>query len=190
MEEKPTKTLSGTISDVAFKSDRNDKEYAEVSIMEPGKQYATKCRAFDEAVVGRFHNAKKGTFIGVVITESPGTYEGRAITYRNIVRITAGEKREAFPEQTTALQTAQAGQVRTKAPPDTQAERERATNRRTALMQAVAYCHSAEDVLAVASEFDLWLNREHAPTGPLSHADANEEPPPEVNTTEPEDSPF
>ena len=183
------KTISGTISDIAFKSTKNDEEYVEVSLMQPGQQYATKCRAFDEELVTRFHNAKKGTLIGLAIEESPGTYQGKSITYRNIIGITAAEKREAFPEDTEALRTARAGQklpAKPDDPPDSQAERERSTNRRTALMQAVAYNpeYTVEGVLTVASDFDRWLNHEMPPSV------AKEEPPPDPNPMSEEESPF
>ena len=79
-----SKTISGTITDIARKEGTNG-EYVEVSVLQPGQNYPTKCRAFDEELVEDFRGIKKGAAISLTITESPGTYQGRPITYRNIV---------------------------------------------------------------------------------------------------------
>ncbi len=83
------KTLTGEITDIAFKPDKNGNEYVEVSLSQPGKQYATKCRAFDDGMVARFKKARKGMALGLVIEEEHGEYQGRSVTYRNIVGLTA-----------------------------------------------------------------------------------------------------
>lgn len=77
------KTISGTITDIAFKSGQNG-EYVEVALMQSGMEYPTKCRGFDETLVQRFRQAKKGMGVGLIIEEAPGTFQGKPITYRNI----------------------------------------------------------------------------------------------------------
>jgi len=63
---------------------------------------------------------------------------------------------------------------------DTQAARECATNRRTALMQAVAYGDPTRDVLEIATDFDAWLNHEDAPSDAGSLPHTNPEPSPDI----------
>jgi len=177
--EKPRKTLSGTITDIAFKKDRNDKEYVEVSLLQPGNEHATKCRAFDEDMVPRFHNAKKDTSVGLIIEESSGTYEGRPITYRNIVGITKPDGAILPPAQK---------ERQTLPLVDTQANRERATNRRTALMQAQAHYQGTNavdfEVLSTADLFDAWLNHEDAPSVAETKPQPNPEPVPYAEATD------
>ena len=91
---KTQRNISGTITDVAFKyvgtGANKGKEYAEVSLLEPGKDFPTKCRAFDEALVTRFKGPMKGTAIGLAIEESEGTinpHTKKPYTNRDIVAI-------------------------------------------------------------------------------------------------------
>ena len=89
-ETKETITLSGTIQDIAFKYTNEGNEFAEVSL-DVGRQYPVKCRAFDEDLVKRVHNAKKGQDAGFLINETKGSYQGKEVTYRNIVGITQAD---------------------------------------------------------------------------------------------------
>jgi len=87
MTTKTQRNISGTIADLAFKYTAKGDEYAEVSLEEPGNKYPTKARAFNGDLVARFHNAQKGTLVGLAIEEEQGEYNGKPITYRNIVAI-------------------------------------------------------------------------------------------------------
>lgn len=96
--ETPKPTI-GEIVDVAFKFDKNEKEFAIVSLLPVGQQQPITCRAFNEELVARFKKAKKGMAVGLIIKEEPGgTYKGKPFSYRNIVGITlakAGIKEDA-----------------------------------------------------------------------------------------------
>ena len=83
-----TTTIAGEIVDLAFKWAKNNNEYAELAILEEGRQWPIKgIRAFDAELVGRLHKAQVGMWVSLGIHEREGDYQGKAITYRNLVEI-------------------------------------------------------------------------------------------------------
>jgi len=82
-----SKKISGTIDDVAMKRTSRDGKYAEVKLLVSGNTYPLTLRCFDEPLVERLENARRGMETGFLIEERDGEYQGKAITYRNIVGI-------------------------------------------------------------------------------------------------------
>ena len=101
--------IRGTITDVAFKYTRTKerKEYAELSVLEVGRESPVKCRAFDKELVDRFKRATKGMTVDLAIEEEPGTYQGKSITYRNIVGVisaSAGSREAQAGDQSEGVE--------------------------------------------------------------------------------------
>lgn len=78
--------IEGEITDVAFKKGSKG-EYVEVKLQQDGKKYPTTCRAFDGDLIARFHKAGRGMKVGFEIEEAAGDYQGKRVTYRNVVGI-------------------------------------------------------------------------------------------------------
>jgi hypothetical protein len=59
-----------------------------LTILEEGRQWPIKgIRAFDVDLVARLHKAQVGMWVSLGIHEREGDYQGKAITYRNVVSI-------------------------------------------------------------------------------------------------------
>ena len=88
-----TKQITGTVVDKAIKESRNGQNYIELKIQDdPGSEYATTVRAFDEEVVAQCTNIKKGATVILGISETKGEYQGREVTYRNVVAVVSTEE--------------------------------------------------------------------------------------------------
>lgn len=86
-KEKTKRTIHGTIADLSQKKDKNGKPFYEVSLQQEGLKYPTKARAFREEMVTRFDKATKGVQIGLEVEEEQGEWQGKPVTYRDIVGI-------------------------------------------------------------------------------------------------------
>ena len=88
MTTKETKTITGELAEnPVFKFDKNGKEYVGVKIVDPQKRFPVSLSGFDTPLVERFKKARQGMVVTLQYTESTGTYEGRPVTYHNIVAI-------------------------------------------------------------------------------------------------------
>lgn len=88
MTTKITKTLTGTIGSVDFKYSANGNEFATVDLrLKPDDRYGPKCRAFIEELVEQLRSHHKGDRITLEIQEEPGHFDGKPVTYRNIIGI-------------------------------------------------------------------------------------------------------
>ena len=88
-----TKQITGTVVDKAIKESRNGQNYIELKIQDaPGSEYATTVRAFDEEVVAQCTDIKKGATVILGISETKGEYQGREVTYRNVVAVVSTEE--------------------------------------------------------------------------------------------------
>jgi hypothetical protein len=76
--------MEGVIKDISTKRDKNGNEFVLLELLQAGNEYPTRLRCFNEDLVPRFANARVDQAIGVEYSEKPGTYEGKAITYRTI----------------------------------------------------------------------------------------------------------
>ena len=85
-QEKVRATLFGEIADIALKIGTKG-EYCEMAVRQDGREYPAKCRAFDPDLVNQLKQMRKGDKIGLEIEETQGQYQGKKITYRNIVGI-------------------------------------------------------------------------------------------------------
>ena len=88
-----TKQITGTVVDKAIKQSRKGQNYIELKIQDdPGSEYATTVRAFDEEVVAQCTDIKKGATVILGISETKGEYQGREVTYRNVVAVVSTEE--------------------------------------------------------------------------------------------------
>ena len=88
-----TKQITGTVVDKAIKESRNGQNYIELKIQDdPGSEYATTVRAFDEEVVAQCTDIKKGATVILGISETKGEYQGREVPYRNVVAVVSTEE--------------------------------------------------------------------------------------------------
>ena len=101
MTTKTTKTITGEITDTAFKLGTTG-EYVEVKLQEMGKTSPLTYRSFLAEVVAQFKARPaggKGLLAQLVFEEQHSTWENKPITYRNIVRVLppAGDTPDAPP---------------------------------------------------------------------------------------------
>jgi hypothetical protein len=160
-------TLQGTISDIGFKFTAKGNEFAEVSVSQTGKQYPVKARCFDEDLVARFKKAKKGMGVTLDIEEEPGEYQGKKITYRNIIGILDAQATPADAPQ--SAQTPQPSANGGSPAYVSDRERQQSIQRQGALRRAVELAAQGvlipegeqsitDAVLAAATAFAEWLD--------------------------------
>ncbi len=99
-QDRVKRTIYGELTDLATKIGTKG-EYSEVKLQVEGQRYPLTCRAFDEALVKQFKQARKGMTVGLEVEEEKGEYtdkdgKKRSVTYRNIVGIVAA--RESAPQ--------------------------------------------------------------------------------------------
>lgn len=123
MTESNRYVMTGEIADLAYKYTQKGDEYAEVSVAVNGNTsiYPTKLRTFDSILVSQLHGASRAYQISVDVEERPGTYQGKSITYRNIVGITSlaepsADAPAATPQAPTQAPTRQVDQGAEPAP--------------------------------------------------------------------------
>jgi len=79
------KRYEGQIDGLVIKQTRNGADYVEVKLLRERMQYPDTCRGFNEDIVALMRDVPLGSYAMLLIDESPGMYQGKTITNRNIV---------------------------------------------------------------------------------------------------------
>ena len=79
------KRYEGQIDGLVIKQTRNGADYVEVKLLRERMQYPDTCRGFNEDIVALMRDVELGSYAMLLIDESPGMYQGKPITNRNIV---------------------------------------------------------------------------------------------------------
>ena len=85
MTQQERKRYEGVIDGLVIKQTRNGADYVEVKLLRERMQYPDTCRGFNEDIVALMRDVPLGSYAMLLIDESPGMYQGKTITNRNIV---------------------------------------------------------------------------------------------------------
>jgi hypothetical protein len=101
MTDKTVNWNSVQVTDKSVKETKEGKEYVTFEIMEnKSDKYPKKLSWFTstDAELASAKAIKKDSYVDVEFTEKEGNWDGKPITYRNIVKMSMSEKQEAKPE--------------------------------------------------------------------------------------------
>ena len=85
MTQQERKRYEGVIDGLVIKQTKNGADYVEVKLLRERMQYPDTCRGFDEDIVALMRDVPLGSYAMLLIDESPGSFNGKPITNRNIV---------------------------------------------------------------------------------------------------------
>ena len=84
MTQQERKRYEGVIDGLVIKQTKNGADYVEVKLLRERMQYPDTCRGFDEDIVALMRDVPLGSYAMLLIDESPGSFNGKPITNRNI----------------------------------------------------------------------------------------------------------
>ena len=101
MTTQDRQMITGTVASAAIKKKQNGEPYGEVALIPDGLSKPVTLRAWTEECVQFCSTLKKDDWVSLLFTEGQREYDGKQITFRNIVGI--GDAPEAAPDYIDVL---------------------------------------------------------------------------------------